>query len=114
LLYLQQRKQAESMLHYRVIFQVVNERLGWLLLVALPLLGLSLWRSRLFASTVLVAALVSPLLVVLGDGYFEFEKHLMPFLAITLFSIPLALRRSDPAKVWPLQMPLLSECDPRP
>lgn len=71
---------------------------GWIFVVTLVLALLC--RRSLFSSTITVWMLLAPLVVVAGDGYFEFEKHMTAFfvflpcalMAIILESPKLCLR----------------------
>lgn len=60
---------------------IVQNRLarnfGWIFVAALMLALLC--RRSLFAATVTVWMLLAPLAVVVGDGFFEFEKHMTAF-----------------------------------
>lgn len=79
---------ASVISEYRAVFQEAHQRLGLLFLVALPMLALGIYGPCPAAVALLLIAIVSPVVVVLGDGYFEFEKHLFPFLILIWFSIP--------------------------
>ena len=91
----QQPNATEAMAEYRAMLRTAQRNLGLLFVVAIPLLMLSVAGSNPFVTVLLLAAIVSPIIVVLGDGYNELERHLLPFLVLILFSIPLVL--SSPA-----------------
>ncbi len=55
--------------------------LGLLLPVALAILVAAVLARERRAATLTLPLVLSPVFVVMADGYYEFEKHMMPFLA---------------------------------
>ncbi len=80
--YHQQPNATDGAPEYQAIFQAAQRYLGRLLPAAAVLLALGGYRSNPFGAVLLSAAIVSPIVVVLGDGYAEFERHLLPFLIL--------------------------------
>jgi hypothetical protein len=66
------------------LWQRVMAHLGWFFWLAPPAFALACWLRNRAAAALMAIVLVSPCFVVLGDGYYEFEKHLMPYLWIGL------------------------------
>jgi hypothetical protein len=64
-------------------WQWLMARLGGLYVLALAVLVWALYKRQHAAATMSLIVLVSPLFTVLGDGYFEFERHLLPYLAVS-------------------------------
>ncbi|MEM9148244.1 MAG: hypothetical protein AAGC57_18920 [Pseudomonadota bacterium] len=59
---------------------------GWVLLGFAVALAVALARARWLAAVLLAPAVVAPVLVVLADGYYEYEKHLLPYLLSGVFA----------------------------
>ena len=66
----------------------------WLTVVCLVMAA---WRRNLLGLCLSAMTLATPTLTVLGDGYYEFERHLLPFMALT----------------WPAALVLLPQSWPR-
>lgn len=92
------------------ILAAVQNRLarnfGWIFIATLILAMLC--RRSLFAATVIVWMLLAPLAVVVGDGFFEFEKHMTAFfvflpcvLMSAVVELPKHLSASPPKNGFP-------------
>ncbi len=79
---------------------------GWLFAAVAVGLGLALLRGRWLAAAFLLPPTLAPIFVVLADGYYEFEKHLLPFLLLGLFAALPALGLAGRAGAAAAELPL--------
>lgn len=78
-------------------WQALMAHLGWLYWLAAGTCALAFWQRNLCVGALTAVILISPLFVVLGDGYYEFEKHLLPYLSLSIGIAACLLAQTKPA-----------------
>jgi hypothetical protein len=96
LCYLSQRCTDESFTPYGRALLAVQRHLGLTFVLAFILFVGAVIRKRAFIASVSFVSMIAPLVVVMGDGYYEFEKHLVPFAVLTCFSLCCAILSTNP------------------